>query len=190
MRSTRPGFTLIEVIIAVTIVAILAGVMLPRLGRLGKEQHELTLSKLEQLLAAFAYRESTGSMQVGLWREAGSADISLVVMDEQAAEGDERAAWRGDTLVPSVKIVAPAELLEVLVDGEPMDPTEFLVTSRPGSSRPTVAFVVSSEGKETTISLLPAALRARRDSDDRSGELADIRAPIDLDAEGRDQDPW
>ncbi len=190
MKSTRAGFTLIEVIIAVTIVAILAGIMLPRLGRLGKEQHELTMSKLEQLLAAFAYRESMGSRQVGLWREAGSSDISLVVMDEEAAEGEERAAWRGDTLVPSVRIVAPAELVEVLVDGEPMDPTEFLVTSRPGSTRPSVTFVVASEGKETTVSLLPAALRARRDSDASSTELADLRAPIDLDAEGRDQDPW
>ncbi|MDA0803225.1 MAG: type II secretion system protein [Planctomycetota bacterium] len=190
MTRDRRAFTLIEVIIAVTIVAIMAAIVLPRINRISRARGEVAVAQAEQLLSALAYRDSTGSRQVGLMREAGSPDVFLVVMDEAVAEEGERAAWRREELVLPLRLGGEIELLDVLVDGEPISPDEFLVSTIPGSIRPSIALVLSNGGAETTVTLLPTALRPRKDSDASSNELADLRALIDLDAEGRDQDPW
>lgn len=169
---------------------ILAAMLLPRFGRLGRQAAEITLGQLDQLLLTFAYRDSAGTQQVALWREAGSPFVSIVVMDEEAAVGEERAAWRPDLLIPPVRLPNQCELVEVLVDGEPVSPDEFLIATAPGGHRPSVDFVVLYEGIETVLSLPQNALKPRRISETRSSVIAETRAPIDLDAEGRDQEEW
>lgn len=185
------GFSLLEVVISIAVLAILAGMILPRLGRLGKETREVPLTQLESLLATLAYRDIARTQTVGLYRESGTRSVGIVVREvPPPGEAITDAAWYPDALSRPMILPPGIELVEVLVDDEPIDPDAFLIALAPGSIRPTLAMTLAYEGGETTVVLPATSLTARRQSADSTSELLDIRAPIDLDGEGRDQDPW
>lgn len=189
--EARRGFSLLEVVISVVILAILAGMVIPRITRIGKEAREVPLAQLEQLLSTLAYRDIARSGAVGLWREAGTHSVRLVTRGMGELEGDESALeWVVDPLAIPLTLPPRTELLEVMVDDEPLQPDDFLIVLNPGSPRPKLSFTLGHEGGETTVVLLPTALQPRRESASAQGEFLDLRAPIDLDAEGREQDPW
>jgi len=59
VRAPRRAFTLIEVIIAVAIIAVMAAAIVPRLTRTTKSEHETAVEKMMDLLSLYAFREAT-----------------------------------------------------------------------------------------------------------------------------------
>ena len=81
-RSARRGFTLLEIIVVVTIIALLAAVVAPRLlGQVGKAKTNAAQAKAATIAKAL----NLYLLDVGL--SAPPADFDLAVLRERAEEG-------------------------------------------------------------------------------------------------------
>ena len=193
-RPNAAAFTLIEVIIVVAIMAIMAALTVPRL--LNQDRHRLqeATDGVSDLLIMFAQREALSDRPVGIWHDAERNWIVLMILDR--TEGDEGnygdpATWRQDHAVKPVKLpaIVPADGVQALADGEPIDFSQWPVVTEPGRPRPDVEITLSTDDGLLRTIVLPAHAISPYDSE-TGHELAELRSPIDLDAEGRHREDW
>ena len=76
----RRAFTLIELIVAILVMVILGGILVPRLATTTLMEHEAAIDAVEDLLASYAFREAmSAGQQVALWQDPKTGDLSLLV---------------------------------------------------------------------------------------------------------------
>jgi prepilin-type N-terminal cleavage/methylation domain-containing protein len=187
----RRGFSLVEILVAMTILVILAAVIVPRFGAARRSEAMLAGDQVEDLLRMWAFRSSIGTQQVGIWRNPESGLITIMVRDY--APGADPAAgdvpqWAPDILSNAVRLPASVEIVDVQIDHESQNVTDWFVQTNPDRSRP--QFLVSirdSADAITTVSIEPYSnAPSRFDSE----HTMPVRQPIDLDAEGEERMPW
>lgn len=206
-RARSRAFTLLELIVVITIIAILAAVFLPRLTGQSQRAAEAEAAAVQRLLTAAAERAAMDGGQrlaIRYSTEDDRASLSMVVRNDRAAAGTARrgmdADWRQDLLVEPVEF-SHLELTQATLDGRRLDPRKWFASLGSAQVRPSLSILLSPRGNATPtayrIELTPDGLTAVTTSIPAAQLTTSGRAPqapparaIDLDATGRGDSPW
>jgi hypothetical protein len=178
---------MVELIVVVVILAIAAVAIVPKFSGTARQDADNSVERVAELLRMFAFRESLGSQQVALWRDPADGRIHLLVKDAMGDAGGP-PDWRADRFAAPVALVDGLELVNVEVDDDAMDPSEWIIASVPGGERPQVEFRLVGHGIDSTVTLPGGSPAVVRVDADKPAPIA--RFPIDLNRQGRSDEPW
>jgi prepilin-type N-terminal cleavage/methylation domain-containing protein len=182
----RAGFTLLELIVASTILVIVAVAALPRFLVVDSQREEKAIVAVEDLMRMFAFRNVTGLQQVGLHHDPIAGTISLWIMDLNPQDLEGPRIWQQDRLSSVVEFPTAMQVERALADGEQMSPEGWTISTHPDGSRPRVEIFLTGREKQAHLVLESYTNAPVRANDPR----ARVLQPIDLDAEGGAYDPW
>jgi len=186
LPSSRRGFSLVEILIVVAVVAILAGLVVPRIGGLKRREESLAVDRVADLLTMFAFRTSAGMQPVGLLHDAEAGRLELLILDIDPSQSDLPVVWQPDRLSMPVPLPAGLEVVSASEDMAVLPRGDWMIASKPGGARPRIELRLEGESVGVEIVLEPHDLAARRS--DRSQLRR--REPRDLDEEGLDRERW
>ena len=188
--SSRDGFTLIELVVVVVLIAIIAAMVVPKLTGTTKRTFDLTVDRVADLLVMYAQRDHLARYPVGLTYDPEFGNLGLVVLTPPPDEATAPSSWRPDVFVPDVTLpeIMDLDALTVYADGESVDVRTWPLANVPGQPRPTIeVFLRSKDGEyDATLRLSPHGVAPKRLN--RTYFFA--REPVDLDAVGRSQEDW
>lgn len=182
------GFTIIELLVVMVVLAIAAVAVVPRFMSTARQEADIAVDRVAEIMRLFAYRESMSSQQVGIWRDPATGRIQLLVMDINPSEPDAAPDWRPDRFAAPVVLPDEVSVVDVRVNDQPRRTDEFMIASVPGAQRPKIEMHLVGSGVDATLILPPGSPSVVRADADREAPL--VRGPIDLDRAGRDQEPW
>ncbi len=214
-RARSTGFTLLELVVVITMIAILAAVLLPRLTGQPQRAAEAEAIAVQRLLSAAAERSTlAGGQRLAIEYSTidGVSKLAVVSRDEQssaqptrrgsASPGRSGAAWKQEPLIEPVEFTH-LDVKQATLDGRRLDARSWLAPLGASQVRPTIALVLEPRGKATStayrIDLLPDSVAALRSavaldqlgvSGSRALSGGPLSRSIDLDATGRGDSPW
>lgn len=191
-RAARRAFTLLEVTVAVVILAILAAMIVPRFSGTERRRFEAVVDQVADMLIVYAQRDRLTSKPVGIFHDLERHWLTIVLLEDPDTPGTDEYGWRVDPTVTPVKL--PEEITEVFAyeDYELIDITQWPLTSRSDQRRPVVEMEIGTDTRSATLTLSSHAVTpkvtysyaTRRSTGD------DRREPIDLDRGGRNREDW
>ncbi len=190
-RQTRPirfGFTLIELIVVIMVMAIMATLILPRLFGNDRRQFQNVADQVSDLLMMYAQRESLGTKPVGLWENTERRQLELMTLEVFDDSVEVQSGWVSDRTVRPVSLPNDVSILDVQADGESVDLSEWPMQSPPGQLRPSLAIILEGPSGIITIAMASHSLVALQIHSEQYAEW--MGGPVDLDAAGRDREDW
>lgn len=189
-RRVRRAFTLIEIIVVVTILGILSAILVPRITGGSRREFELATDRVADLLLAFAQRDVMGREPLAIQLEHHRGDSTWRISLFRQIRDDRGAAeFIVDRTTQPVKLpsLVDAERMILIVDGEPLDFRGRPFVHVPGQDRPTIEILMESiDGAHRAhLRLPPYALGPQR-----LGGAVPVRTSVSLDAMGRSREPW
>jgi prepilin-type N-terminal cleavage/methylation domain-containing protein len=184
----RRGFTLLELVIVASLLALVAALVVPRLAGMTRREADVAAERLAEILAMFAFRDTAGAQQTAIWMNPDSGCVELWNLESDPTRPSEPPQWRPDRFVQGFRLPVGVELTEVSRDGQRMVGDEWKILSAPGGSRPRIEMRLVAEGRDVTLLLEPSATAPVRF--DNGSMLEGGRVAIDLDETGRDREPW
>ncbi len=192
MSTPRRAFTLIEVIIAVAIIAIMAALVVPRLTRTTKSEHDAVIDRVEDLLSMYAFREATSSQQIALWQDPETGWLTILVAErdlEAAGESrNQRAEFVADRRLQPVALPPGMELTDLTIDGLDVSGTDWLIPTVPGGGRPAIEMHIVSDVVDTVLRLDSTAISPIRIESGRPGPA--VRETRDMSQYGSRGEKW
>ena len=188
----RRGFSLIEVVVAVTIMAVLVSMIALRLSGTRDKQMSLLSDQLRDLLMMYAIRSEQAPDPVAISIDRSWRTIGLVRRTPPSSETGS-ASWVPD---PSVRPITLPEFLEiedieVFSDGDWIDIAEWPLIAMPGENRPEIRINVAYDTRGISLELPPYSLQPRLlEGIGDPARATSPRTPEDLDATGRWQEDW
>lgn len=190
IRLRRPprsrGFTLIEALLVVAVLAILAGLIVPRIGGIKRREETVAVDRVADLLTMFAFRSSAGTQPVGLMYDGRTRTFELLILDIDPSQRGDPVVWQPDRLSMPAPLPEGLELAFAREDLATLPDGEWMIASKPGGERPRVELRLEGQAIAVDLLLEPYALAARRS--DRQNVA--VRERRDLDEEGRDRERW
>ena len=190
-RQRRAGgaFTFVEVIVAIVVLAILAGAIALRLGSQGTRKARAELQAVEQALSSAAVRAAVSSQDVAIVYDGALAE--LFVQTRTAATDARRAGrvWQRDPLIAPARLEA-MELVGGAADFERLSLQSFRIEFPRTGRRPDIDLrFVDERGRAWRAALASTALGAV------AGPEAEVEpvlagAVVDLDQIGQGRRPW
>lgn len=178
----RRAFTLIELIVAILVMVIIGGMVVPRLATTTRMEQEAAIDAVEELLATYAFREAmSAGQQIALWQDPKSGDLSLLVKGSAlSTTGDvlEKQDWEQDRMSDPVHLPTALRLVDVVIDGEPVTGSDWMAPSVPGGGRPSIELRLESDLVEATVLLPSSAMTPMRQQQGR--REAFTREQVDL----------
>ena len=186
LLPVRPGFTLLELVVSITIVAILAMILIPRLGTHRHRAMDLSAQQVADLLTMLALREPYAPRPVGLLHEVEGNRLRLVLMGGP----DDDVNWIpiGTVAPVSLSPIVAAGDLEAWIDGDPVEITRWPWFPAPGLKRPLVEFVLRTEDRVLVVSMPSHAIAPT--IREEGADATPFRSPVDLDGTGRTREEW
>ena len=184
----RRGFTLLELIVVISILVVVSSVVIPRLRGLSKGKADVAIERLSELLSLFAWRDNAGSQQCAIYMNPDSGAVELWTLEPNPNQPTEPVDWMPDRLVRPVLMPEGVELAEVMADGMRMGGNEWRIAGSPSGNRPRIEMRVLAEGLDAVLVLEPGASMPTRV--DNGKVVDDQRAAQDLDARGMSREPW
>ena len=183
----RRGFTLLELIVVISILAVVSSVVIPRLRGLSKGKADVAVERLSELLSLFAWRDNAGSQQCAIYLNPDSGAIELWTLEPIPNRPMDPAQWMPDRFVQPVRIPEGVQL-EVMADGMRLDGSEWRIVGSPSGNRDLIEMHVIAEGFDSLLLLNPRAAMPTRI--DNGKVVEDQRETRDLDARGMSREPW
>jgi prepilin-type N-terminal cleavage/methylation domain-containing protein len=190
MTPRHPNaFTLIELITVIVILAVVSGLLLPRLVNWDERRAEAGVQRVADVLSAAARRHqsSTQRLAVGFDRESGSLRILILRLGAPASFDPGDAAWVDDPLTLSAELEG-LDVVEASADSKALDARGFRIELPPAEPRPAIALTLATPGARGvwTVHLPPVAERATV----TAGRAGAIEERIDLDRAGLRDEAW
>lgn len=187
-RPTRFGFTLLELMVVIIVMAIMATLTLPRMFGNNQRQFQNVADQVSDLLMMYAQRESLGTKPVGLWQDTDRRQLILMTLEVFDDSPETQSGWVIDRTVRPVSLPNDVSILDVHADGESVDISEWPLQSPPGQLRPSLAIILEGPNGIITIAMASHSLVPRQIHSEQYGEW--MGGPVDLDAAGRDREEW
>jgi prepilin-type N-terminal cleavage/methylation domain-containing protein len=195
-RGSSRAFTFVELVVVIVILAVVAGMVIPRLTSWKSREGELAVNIVADLLTAAAKRDTYSTQRSAIEFDASTGRFRLLalrVRDVQSFDpgGEE---WVEDPLSPAAKLEG-ANLMSATAGIAELDPKRFQIEF-PGAGsaqgRPGLALVFAdTAGQQWTVRLPSTATRAEvTPGVSRAGSTTGDSYAVDLDATGRRDDPW
>ena len=183
------GFTLVEVIVVVAILAMLATMVVPRMAGISRQRGEIAIENTASILAAFAFHDSTGGMPIALSYDGDFRQLELQILEPDPESSTGRPSWRVHPFTQPYTLPDDVEISSISSDGEPLNPEDFFITSRSAGDRPAIELRLESTGQDASIVLSPYALApvVNRTNDEFP---VIVRERADLDEMGLDREDW
>ena len=182
------GFTIIEVVIAVLVISLMAGLIIPRLGGVGKRAEQLTVDRVADLLAAFSYRDSLASGSTALEYSSSEGSLTLLLLRRDPDNPAANEVWMRDTLAPVVRI-PESILLNAYEDGALMPNGDWSLLTNLDGTRPKIEIELAGSVVNATVMLDPWS-QTPAVVDEYNEAPRVLPDAIDLDAAGQERDPW
>lgn len=186
--ALRRGFTLVELIVVVVVLAIAAAMVVPKFTGTARQEADNAVDQVAELVRLFAFRQSLSAQQVALWRDGADGRIHLLVKDRDPEDPEAEPEWRPDRFAAPVSLPVGLELVEIRSNDQRFDPAEWTLASTPGGERPKIEIRLVGFGIDSTVALPAGSPSVVRVDADKPAPFA--RAPIDLNQAGRDREPW
>ena len=184
----RNGFTLIEIVIVIMIIALFAGLIIPRMASLGKRNESLTVDKVADLLSAFSYRDSVASGSTAIEFVATDNSLLLLALQPDPLNPEDPRVWSRDYLAAPVDI--PSSLtLRALQDGKLLPDSNWSILTNSDGTRPKIEMELQGDLVDASIVLDPWA-PGPYVVDNTRQEVVLFPDVFDLDAAGQDREPW
>ncbi len=183
----RRGFTLLELIVVISILAIVSSFVIPRLRGLSKGKADIACERLSELLSLFAWRDNAGSQQCAVYMNPETSAIELWTLEPNPNRPTDQVDWMRDRFVQPVRMPEGVEL-EVMADGIRLNGSEWRIVGSPSGNRVRIEMKVIAEGFEAQLVLVPGAAMPTRV--DNGKVIEDQRVAQDLDARGMSREPW
>lgn len=188
----RPSMTIIEVIVVIILIALLAGLVAPRLGNVALRRAENEANAVLGILTSVAQRDAMTSQAYAIAYDAATSRFALLALRD--APGPNQAPQWMPAPLQTPLVLEAAEIRSAAIDGRVVQGS-FTVEFRPGQARPTVSIlVVPRDGVDARgwqIELGPAKLAARMEGLADAGAWQPAAADVqDLDNEGMREDAW
>ena len=187
-HPTRCGFTLIELIVVIIVMAIMATMILPRLFGNDNRQFQHVADQVSDLLMMYAQRESLGTKPVSLWEDTDRRQLKLMTLEVFDDSLTKQSKWIIDGTVRPVSLPNDVVILDVHVDGESMDISTWPFQSPPGQLRPSLAIILEGPSGIITIAMASHAIVPLQIHSQQYAEW--LGGPVDLDAAGLDREDW
>ena len=182
------GFTIIEVVIVVLVLAVLASVVIPRLGGVGRRTERLSIDRVSDLLAAFGYRDSMSSGSSAIEYDATNHSLTLLILRKDPEQPEQPEIWMRDILAPVTNLPGTVEL-SAFEDGERLPNGDWSLLTNMDGTRPKIEMELLGENIHATVLLDPWA-QTPTVVDENTQADSKLTNAIDLDAVGQDKDPW
>ncbi len=183
------AFTLLELITVIVILAVVSGLLLPRLVNWDERRAEAGVQRVADVLSAAARRHlfSTQRLALGFDRESGNLRVLILRLSTPASFDPGDAAWVDDPLTLSADLEG-LDLVEASADSKALDARRFRIDLPPAEPRPAIALTLATPGGQGlwTVHLPAAAERATV----TAGGAAAIEERIDLDRAGLKDEAW
>lgn len=193
---SRRGFTLIELIVVTILVAVLLGLVAPRMIDSGRRQAEHEASEITRLLGVAARRAALSGEIVAVEYDGSVPQVTLVALRDTETSKGPRRTWVQDPLVPPVELTH-MDILTASADGQVIGTagSKWWIDFNPSEPRPTIWLLVGRPGADSTtqwqVELLPEETSASRRSmsvPSRASAAGALR--IDLDAANQGERAW
>ncbi|MFO0872609.1 MAG: type II secretion system protein [Phycisphaerales bacterium] len=181
------GFTVVEVLVSITIMAILAAILVPAITGIDRRKARLDADRIEDLLTMYAYRDSTTTQQIRIARDGETGGIGLWVKETDPYRPNEPPEWLPDRFSQPVFLEA-IEIVDVRIDGYRVSADEWSITRVPTQPRPVIEIDVSGPEIEATLVLDSQGVTPRRLEAGKPN--LGTRSVIDLDRLGMSRDEW
>lgn len=192
----RRGFTFVELVIVIVILAIVTGMVVPRLFSWKSRQGELSVYAVAELLSAAAKRDTYSTQRAAVDFDATAGRMKLMALRISNAGSFDPGGeeWIDDPLAP-VASLEGVKVVSGLAGIADLDTKKFRVEF-PGAGgaegRPGIALMLADDaGQKWIVRLTSSATRAEvlPGTNVRALQTADPDV-IDLDASGRRDEPW
>lgn len=191
------AFTLVELVCAIVLLAILAGVIVPRILSWDSRRTEEQVLAAADLLSSAARRAAFSTQRVAIEFDAADARLSVVWRKPGDPTSFELTpgTWDPDPLTPPVQLEG-LRLVRASAGGLDLNTQGFraaLQDDQAAAGRVSIALMLLDErsGRRWAVRLSPLSERAEVLADANDADLtAPDPAIIDLDAMGMREQPW
>lgn len=184
--SSLRGFSLIEVIVVCTMLAVIAVAVIPKVVVVQRQREEKAIVQVEDLLRMYAFRNASGTQQLAIAYDRRSGELALWIKDLNPSDPDGPRVWQQDRLSNPVELPEGMVVGFASADGIPVRDDTWIISSHPDGSRPLIEIGLKGQHAEGTVMLdTYSTVPMRLDREDGL-----VRQPIDLDREGRTYDRW
>ncbi|MCH2148742.1 MAG: type II secretion system GspH family protein [Phycisphaerales bacterium] len=185
----RRGFTMVEIIVVCTVLAMLLSVLAVRLTSMEGRNFDTVVEQTGDLMMMFALRSEHARQPVGLLIDEDRNSLRLL-RREPSERAENMDLWQPDPTVREVRLpeFMSTRDIEVFVDGDIADLTEWPLSAMPGEDRPVIELVLRHQDRSVSLNLSPTSMSPRRIEEGR--DEVPLREPEDLDNTGRWQEEW
>jgi len=167
----------------------LLSILAVRLTSMDGRNFDTVIEQTGDLMMMFALRSEHARQPVGLLIDEERNSLRLL-RREQSELAENTDLWQPDPTVREVRLpdFMSTRDIEVLVDGDVADLTEWPLSAMPGEDRPVLELILRHAARTVSLSLSPTSMSPRRIEEGR--DQAPLREPEDLDTTGRWQEEW
>jgi prepilin-type N-terminal cleavage/methylation domain-containing protein len=189
-HSPARAFTLIELVVAIVIMAVMVGLIVPRLLSTTERRTRAEVESVADVVTVAARRASLSTQRVSLAYDSG---VGLRVMIQRAKDlasfQPGNLQWVYDPLAPSPSLEG-VTVTGASLDGKALTGSSWLVDFFPASRQPDLSIgLEDSSGRPWTVVLTGDSVQARA----YQGTAAQVgvrTTAIDLDNGGKGDQPW
>lgn len=180
------AFSMVEVLVVLVLLAVLAGLIVPRFGSTASRRGQLEVEEFARVLSAAAIREQLTSQRLAISFEPSTATAALYRLD--TSETGRGTEWTEDALAGRATL-HDVVFRRVESDGQELDPARWRVEFRRSEPRPSLRFVLATPDDKASwgVVLSPAASRAMIVDPARLDAESDV---VDLDKKSGGGTPW